>query len=194
MADPRLLSPPDSDHFETAIAALSSANPVRAHFQLDKISAAFQLHPDVLELRWNAHVMANEWDAALNVGSKLVQIAPEDPASWLARCHALHRLGRTQEAWDSLLPAADRFSQHALVSYNLACYASVLGNQGEAWQTLQRALMSGEGEQIKHNALEEPELETLWPQIREWSRYWRLTTSPDFVRLTHLIAAGSMNN
>jgi len=170
MADSRLLGPPNSEHFEIAIAALSSGDPVRAHIELDKISAAFQAHPDVLDLRWNAHVMANEWDAVLNVGSKLVQIAPEDPASWLARSQALHRLGRTQEAWDSLLPASERFLQHPLVYYNLACYASVLGNQNEAWRILQRALMYGEAEHIKQSALEEPELELLWPQIREWVR------------------------
>jgi len=114
--------------------------------------------------------MANEWAAALDVGSKLVEIAPEDPASWLARSQALHRLGRTQEAQDSLLPALDRFPHHPLVYYNLACYAAVLGKQNEAWRALKRALTYGEAEQIKHSALEESELEALWPQIREQDR------------------------
>jgi hypothetical protein len=67
----------------------------------------------------------------VEIGEALVKTAPARPDSWIHRSYAQHELKRTEEASDLLLPAAHLFPGHWQIVYNLACYASRLGNLDE---------------------------------------------------------------
>jgi len=162
------LGPPDSDHFIAGISWLQRGDAVRAGEELDKIAPPLHLHPDVLEIRWRIHVMRADWQQALHTGDLLVASCPERPESWLACSQALHALGRTQDAWDKLLAAAERFPRHSLLFFNLACYACVLGDLDEARRRLKQAIALGEAREIKQMALEEADLKPLWPEVVDW--------------------------
>ena len=73
------LEPPDSLHLEAAEGWLELGNHVEANEELEKITPQLRVHPDVLELRWQIHAAANQWEAALNIAAALVQLAPDDP-------------------------------------------------------------------------------------------------------------------
>jgi hypothetical protein len=53
------------------------------------------------------------------------------------------------------------------VPYNLACYACQLGNLKEAWEWLQVAVELCDAEEIRNLAINDPDLEPLWDQVRE---------------------------
>jgi predicted Zn-dependent protease len=95
-------------------------------------TAGLRTHPDVLEMRWRIYAKAGKWDACLDIAAAMVKMAPYLPAGWIQRSCALHKLKRTREAVEKLLPAVDLFPREWLIRYNLACYACQLGNREEA--------------------------------------------------------------
>lgn len=68
---------------------------------------------------------------------------------------------RTQEAFDSLLPASRKFLRVSIIPYNLACYACQLGLWAEAEAWLTQAISHGKKEEIKQMALKDRDLEPL---------------------------------
>ncbi len=86
---------------------------------------------------------------------------------WIHRAYSLRRAegGELKIAYDSLLPAADKFPSEALIPYNLACYICQMGNQNEAHAWLERAFKRSDSKALKLMALDEPDLEQLWTEI-----------------------------
>jgi len=101
----RPLQPPDSLHLEAAHGWLELGNPIEADVELDKITPQLRSHPDVLKVRWEVYVEARKWDAALDIASATIQLAPDDPLGWVNRSYVLHELKRLAswqppaEAW-----------------------------------------------------------------------------------------------
>jgi Flp pilus assembly protein TadD len=81
--------------------------------------------------------------------------------------YALHEQKRTQEAWNVLLPVADKFPDDATIRYNLACYACQLGRLDQARAWLEKAFALGNARKMKLMALEDPDLRPLWEKIGE---------------------------
>jgi hypothetical protein len=71
-------------------------------------------------------------------------------------------LNRVQEAWDTLLPIAEKFPHVPAVAYDLACYACRLGRLAEAREWLGRVFEGTDGNRWKLMALDDPDLEPLW--------------------------------
>ena len=161
------LPQPNQHHLTAAEGWLELGNHLEANDELEKIEASLRTHPDVLELRWQIFATAKKWEECVLIGNALVDTAPARPDSWIHRSYALHELSRPQEASDLLFPAADLFPGHSTIMYNLACYACVLGNMEEAWDWLEDAFELGDAKQMKLRALEDPDLEKLWAEIRE---------------------------
>jgi len=162
------LAPPDSHYLNAASGWLDLGNPQEAAAELARISPARREHPAVLELHWRVLAEQRKWDEALRVGCRLVELAPEQPGGWIDQSYALHELNRTREARDVLLGVAGRFGHVSIVAYNLACYACQLGDREQARQWLAKAVaVKGKGE-IKRLALNDKDLEPLWPEIGAW--------------------------
>lgn len=103
----------------------------------------------------------------------MVETAPDRVSGWIHRAYALRRTadGGLSAAWDALLPAAELFPDETIIPYNLACYACQQGNIPAARSWLERAWRAAErcGEKAKwlEQALQDTDLETLWPEIRQ---------------------------
>ncbi|MFO1476071.1 MAG: tetratricopeptide repeat protein [Verrucomicrobiota bacterium] len=162
------IEPPDSHHLSAAIGWMELGVAIEAESELDCISAANQSHPDVLEVRWIVLAQRQRWDKALMVAQSLVKLAPTRSTGWLHRAYSLRRVsqGGLQQAWDALLPAYEKFPKEPTISYNLSCYACQMRHLDEARNWFKRALKAGEKERIKAMALEDPDLEPLWAEIR----------------------------
>jgi len=85
---------------------------------------------------------------------------------------ALRRVpeGGVKQAWTALLPAFDKFPKKpeaAMISYNLSCYACQMQQLDEAKTWLRRALKIGNKDEIKQMALDDPDLQPLWEDIRK---------------------------
>jgi Tfp pilus assembly protein PilF len=105
----------------------------------------------------------------MKVAEGLVESAPENTFGWIHRAYAARRLhtGGLSLAWNLLEPALDRFPEHPIIAYNLACYAAQLGRLDDAWLLFQRALASASKcADVIHMALADEDLKPLWPRIR----------------------------
>jgi len=74
---------------------------------------------------------------------------------------------RTREALENLLPLVSRFPRVSTIPYNLACYACQLGDPVGAQRWLRKAMKLKDRAEIKRMALEDRDLQPLWPQIKE---------------------------
>ena len=158
------LTPPDSHYLLAAQGWIELGNYLEANEELEKISPRSRLHPDVLEIRVQVYANAKKWDACAHVASTLVKLAPERLNGWVQRSFALHELRRTQEAFDNLLPVAEKFPGIWTIPYNLACYSSQLGRLDEAKDWLKKALLIGE-ETVQRVGIADPDLKPLWASM-----------------------------
>jgi predicted Zn-dependent protease len=163
------LEPPDTHYLRAAIGWLELGNTVEARAELEDISVPQQNHPEVLEVRWLICAEEKNWDTALQVARTLVQRAPKRSSGWVHQAYALRRVngGGLQAAWDALLPAYEKFPKESIIPYNLSCYACQMSQLGEALTWLMRALEIGKKEKIKQMALNDPDLQPLWEEIRK---------------------------
>ena len=141
-------------------------NHEEANEELELIDAPLRAHPDVLEVRWLIYQKIENWKICKDIGTALVNLAPERTTGWIHRSFALHEMKRTQEAYDELKPALDTFKKEQLIWYNMACYACVLGNKDEARGLLSKAIELG-GDAVKTQALNDPDLQGVWASGEE---------------------------
>lgn len=165
----QILEPPDSFFVQAARSCLESGNHAAARQELEKVTPTLRSHPDVLEIRWVVEAQSAKWPLCLEIAQEIVRAAPERPTGWIKRSFVLHRLKRTQEALDSLFPAAEKFSNIPIIPYSLACYAAQLNLSWETERWLKQAIETG-GADYREMALREKDLESLWPIIQEWRR------------------------
>jgi tetratricopeptide (TPR) repeat protein len=163
------LEPPDTHALSAALGWLELGNAREALAELDLVSAANQDHAGVLELRWAARAELRDWAGALHAANRLVDVAPDNVSGWLHRAYALRRApgGGLPQAWDALLPAADKFPDQLLVAFNLACYACQLQRLDAAREWLHRAMKLGQANEVRAMALADADLEPLWLELQE---------------------------
>jgi len=164
------LQPPDLHCLSAAEGWLELGNPREALLELDHISIAGQNCLEVFAARWAVYAELNLWADCVQVASRIMDIAPDDPVGYIHRSYALHELGQTREARDLLAPAAARFPLVETIPYNLACYEAQLGDLNAAWQWFQQTLALCPGKQLAARALEDPDLRPLWPRIETLRR------------------------
>ena len=155
-------------HLAAAQGWLELGNLGEAACELDEIPPKLRVHPDVLDIRWEIYARAGQWDACLDIGIALTELAPKRPHSWCIRATALHRLGRTAEAREVLLQAVDAVGEDWAVFYELARFTCLVGRVPEAKIWLEKAFDATEDAaaagKLKALALENRDLEAVWRQ------------------------------
>ena len=162
------LEPPDTHHLSAALGWLGLGNLTEAKAELDKIDATHQKNPDVLEVHWDICALEQRWEEGLQVARALVEAAPKRSSGWLHQAYALRRVpdGSVKKAWQALLPAYDKFPKEPTISYNLSCYACQMQQMEAARVWFKRAAVIGGKEKMKQMALDDPDLEALWEEIK----------------------------
>ena len=158
------LEPPDSIHLKAAEGWLELGDHVEANEELEKVTPTLRAHPDVLELRWQIYAKEKKWGACVDIAEAVIKLDSNRPDAWIHRSFALHELKRTQEAFDHLLPVADRFSKVWTIPYNLACYCAQLGRLDECQAWFKKA-MAIEEQTVKRMAIDDPDLKPLWDSM-----------------------------
>lgn len=165
------LEAPDSHFLNAAEGWFELGDCAEASAELAQLSETGTSHPHTLQLRWAIHARLEEWEKARDVADALVEGAPEMEAGWIHRAYATRRMpgGTIESAWLSLYPAAKLFPNEPIIPYNLACYECQLGRLSEAKAWLERALRIPKSEPekrtIRRMALDDTDLEPLWPEI-----------------------------
>jgi len=167
------LEPPGLHHLRAASGWLLLGADAEAAEDLKRIDPHLHAHPDVLEVRWQMHAKAQNWDACLKIASAIVEIDPNRPSGWIGRAYSLRQIpaGGLQAAFDSLLPVAEKFPAEPMIPFGLACYACQMGDlvEGRFWlrKAFSAAKTSGREERLRSMALDQPELEPLLRRIAE---------------------------
>lgn len=160
--------PSDEVHLKAAEGWLGLGNPQEAEAELNSVSPALRIHPEVLNLHWQICAKAGKWEACIEIAGAQVAASPQHPQGWINRSFALHELNRTQEALELLEPATEQFSDIWLIRYNLACYACQLGDRHKALKSLNDAMSLAEDKQaIMQMALVDKDLEPLWSELSD---------------------------
>ena len=160
------LEPPDCHYLAAAEGWLGLGNSVEAEGELERISYNSRAHPEALRVRYHLYEATRKWELAAETAQTLCQILPHRPFGWIHLAYSLHELKRTREAYNVLLPVADKFPEEYILRYNLACYACQLGNVEEARQWLEKAIVLAGSSEVKKTALNDPDLEPLWTEIQ----------------------------
>jgi hypothetical protein len=172
----KAIEPPDLHHLRAASGWLLLGSDAEAAEDLKRIDPQYRSHPDVLEVRWQLHARAQNWDVCLDIASTIVEIDPNRASGWIGRAYSLRQVptGGLQAAFDSLLPVAERFPAEPMIPFGLACYACQLGDleEGRFWlcKAFDAAKSSGREKRLRSMALDQPELEPLLRKIAELSQ------------------------
>lgn len=98
---------------------------------------------------------------------------PSESFGWVNRSYALRRApgGGLQATYDALQPAINHLEDLEPVAFNLACYACQLGRIEKARERLAKSFAAAKRKdrlnQARLHALDQPELEPLWTDIRK---------------------------
>ena len=141
-----------------------------AENELNQISENNQEHHEVLTLRWHAAAARNDWERALSIARRSIELAPQHAENWVHQSYSLHELHRTEEALEELLQVAPRFSDTGIIPYNLACYHCQLGNLDEARIWLKRAMKVQGRKSILAMAMDDSDLLPLKAELARLGR------------------------
>jgi len=161
------LTPPDSHHLNAALGWLGLGNWKEADEELEQITQANRVHPDVLTVRLEVYVKAGKWDLAADVAKTLRDSRPKEPRYWISLAYATRRKqgGGLKKAKEILLQAHRIFAREPTIAFNLACYECQLGDLKEAWKWLEIAFEVGNAQEWRLKALKDKDLEPLWGRI-----------------------------
>ncbi|HHY84271.1 MAG TPA: tetratricopeptide repeat protein [Verrucomicrobia bacterium] len=151
-------------NLDAAEGWLGLGNEQEARAELAKIPADKQEHPEVLDVWWRVHARSRDWSACERIGSRLIAVLPDSAHGWIQRSYALHEMRRTQEAFDLLRPAWEKFQDIWTIAYNLACYCAQLERLEEARIWLGRAMRVDENA-VRRAAADDPDLKPLWEHL-----------------------------
>src|SRR5678816_3123958 len=161
------LAPPDCHYVDAAMGWLELGNPSEALAELSHVSKQLSNDPLVLETKWQILARTDRWNESLPVAKTFCEVAPAVPQGWLHQAVSLYRLNRTKEAWELLLPMAEKFPKSWVIAYDLACYACQLDSVEEGRRWLRKAFKLHEPAEVKLLALADPDLKVLWPEIEQ---------------------------
>lgn len=111
---------------------------------------------EVRELRIAISMRLEKWQAARIDAETMARRHPDNPSWWISWAYALRRETSIHEARKILLQAAKLHPGELMILYNLACYASVLGELEEARNLLKRVV--SEDSDFREMALKDPDL------------------------------------
>ena len=162
---------PAPHHLNATLGWLMLGDVTEARAEFEKLSAASRERPQVRSVEWSLLARERRWEEAVVTAEAQLAATPDDPEPWIHRSYALHELQRTREAFDLLLPAAERFPKESTIPYNLACYTCQLDDLPGARRWFARALTFGKSpvEMLDRlrAALQDADLQPLWPEFRQ---------------------------
>lgn len=131
-----------------------------AEEEINSIDGPDHLSLDVLRFRVDLHMAAKQWERVVAVARPVCAVAPGEANAWVHWAYALRELNRVEEAREVLLQAEPLHAEsEPVIHYNLACYASLLGDLAEARRRLELAFQAGD--EWKEAARTDPDLEAL---------------------------------
>lgn len=151
------------DHIIAAEGYLDLGMTLAANEELERMPAEDRSRPEVYALRLKIYIELKKWDLAEVCAKHLTKIWPDQKGWWCAWAFATRQAVSIEGAEKTLIQARVRFPEDALIYYNLACYASVMGRWREAKYLLAEAIIRDDAYQMR--ALEDEDMQPIWDEI-----------------------------
>lgn len=108
--------------------------------ELDDLPPDLRSSDMVAHTRIKIYQSLEKWEPARMLAESLAMKSPENADWWVEWAYSLRREQSVAAARGVLWEASMRHPGVAIISYNLACYAAVLGDLDEARKLLDRAI------------------------------------------------------
>ncbi|MEY2881296.1 MAG: hypothetical protein RLZZ15_3676 [Verrucomicrobiota bacterium] len=108
--------------------------------ELDRIPARERRATEVVALRMTILQEQQDWAALVPFAAEFVRREPAEISGWITWAYATRRADSLAAAQKILLAAIPHHPKAAMVQFNLACYASQLGQLDDARHHLELAL------------------------------------------------------
>ena len=154
----------DQEHLRSACGYIEQGMFQEAQAELEEIDPLCGLLPEILAARIPHYRALEKWDLMAIVAKKLAEWNPEEPANFIDWADAAMRGESIRQAHAILTRAACLHPNDGTIQFNLACYEGQMGNLGLARAHLKRAIEIEA--KFRLMALEDPDLEPLWEEIR----------------------------
>lgn len=152
-----------------ALGWLELGNWQEAYNELESLPAAQRAHPDALKLYCRVWEMAGRWEELALIAEGATEAFPAVSEFMWQFAWSQWKLGELEPWMTALLSQATRFPRDSEFNYRLACLLSAARRFVEARAHLALAFESASNERaLKLRALEQPELEGLWGEVREY--------------------------
>ena len=142
---------------------LASGGYLELALVLEEIAPEDKTRTEVLGARVALYITAKKWDMAAAVASHLVKVEPENEAWWINLAYSVRRSEGIKQAEAILLRAQAIHPKVAMIAFNLACYASVIGRMEDAKERLRNAIELDKD--VRKLALDDEDLRPLWDWI-----------------------------
>jgi Flp pilus assembly protein TadD len=134
---PRATVIPPEKHLSYALGYLQLGLCGAAREELSALTPEFMVTPSALAVRLEVAMAEETWDEVIALAPELVGNDATQERPWIAWAYALRERERVAEAQEALLAGARLIKEPSpLVTYNLACYACLLGELDEARRLL----------------------------------------------------------
>ena len=132
---------PTQRRLEYASGYLALGMAREAAAELRAIEPADASSTDVLLLWIALFHETKQWSRLATVAKKAARLNPTADQGWISWAYALRELERVEEAQAVLREAEPQLAEScAVLHYNLACYACLLGDKAEARRRLAQAI------------------------------------------------------
>ena len=131
--------------------------------ELESLPPELRANVEVIELRIEIYQALGKWEPARVLAESLAKQEPKNPNWWILWAYSLRREKSIHEAREVLQEAALQHPGVALIKYNLACYACVLGEGKEAHRLLTIAFALDDT--LRKIALDDPYLDNIFGEI-----------------------------
>jgi tetratricopeptide (TPR) repeat protein len=128
-------------HLEYAKGYIGLGMIKEASAEIEAIEAEDWHSMEVQRVRIDLCMEAKQWSEVVDIAGQIAEALSEEEQVWISWAYALRELQRVKEAEEVLLKAEKVYGhKSAIVHYNLACYACLLGYLEEAGKRLKRAI------------------------------------------------------
>lgn len=129
---------------------------------------------EVTRLWWERFASLEDWQSAAKIARVSTERRPQLWRGWEDWAWALHRQGRTRDAYKLLTPLLKKLvlpgPPSGRAAYSLACFCGALGKVKEGTRWLRLAYnMSRQKDDFRTQTLLEPDLREIWPGLAELS-------------------------
>ena len=129
---------------------------------------------DVTRIWWERFAGLEDWKSAAAIARVTAERRPSLSSAWENWAWALHKQGKTRQAYNLLVPKLKKLElpgpPSGRAAYSVACFCGALGKFKEGTRWLRLAYnLSLNRDDLRLQALMDPDLREIWPGVAELS-------------------------